>query len=99
MSYRPQDERTAHPLSGWWRQDYAASRDLKLQFLKGDFPSGDITSPVVPLHWITGIMGLFRNGYETLEESSLDRGCSMGFDEETLGGHVTYERFLQIVST
>lgn len=99
MAYRPQDERTVHPLSGWWRQDYAASRDLKLQFLKGHFPPDDINSPVVPLHWITGIRGLFRNGYGTLEESDLDRGGSIGFDEETLRGHVTYEKFLQIIST
>jgi hypothetical protein len=99
IALRPQDEPTAHPLCGWWRRNGETSRNLKLQFLKGVFSHEDVAASVVPLRWITGITELFRQGYEALEGSGSRRQGMTGFDEETLGGHITYEKFLEVILT
>lgn len=97
IALRPQDEPAPHPLCGWWRHNCEMSRNLKLQFLKGGFPHEDVAASVVPLHWVMAITELFRQGYEALEGSSSRPGMT-DFDEETLGGHITYEKFLDVIS-
>jgi len=84
----------------WHGAEWSTISSSKIGFLAlakhYEFPSH------TPLRdsWIAGLANLFNMGYlarlDALD-SIWDTGFPQPFDEETLGGHVTYEKYLEIL--
>ncbi|KAF8319351.1 hypothetical protein DL93DRAFT_2074970 [Clavulina sp. PMI_390] len=85
---------TVSPLSKWhigtWDEIYSHKAAFLRKDTYGAFPAqGPLSSMTLP-----ALQAMFREGYEAEQERF--RGTEP-FDEETLGGNVTFQRFVDIL--
>ncbi|KAH8113840.1 hypothetical protein DFH11DRAFT_1509769, partial [Phellopilus nigrolimitatus] len=99
-------ETNREALKNWLIPDLVVVQEKKQSFLMARPPV--ITGYYAPLRsWISQLVNIFRKGYGARQEhdvvpsldlTNVDKRSSEPFDEETLGGHVTYEALWAVLS-
>ena len=80
-------------LDAWYTQPRTHMRNGKYGFFSWPFGSPASRFPSLQKSWVRELGQLFQHGYGIWHDN-LDVKT---FDEETLGGHVTYDSFLKIL--
>ena len=80
-------------LSGWYTGTRNEMRYRKLGFFPWPFGNSAIRFPSLQESWLKRLGRLFHVGYRMRENKSV----TSAFDDETLGGCVTYDSFLEIL--
>ncbi|KAK0211826.1 hypothetical protein IW262DRAFT_1322892 [Armillaria fumosa] len=101
------------PFERWYDRtmSWETLADVKFRFLAGRQPISPSKTFSAFLPWLNAIRLLFRQGLYALATSEIPQTClpshltlpgtmqpSVPFDNETLGGHITFEYILQIMS-